>query len=263
MSLVFAAFTPHPPMLIPSIGKEAAKDVEKTKVAFEKLEEELYLSRPDIIITISPHGSCFADAFTLNVCPEYETDLKEFGDLTTKLKFKGEMNLSSFIREAGKERGISTTMISENQLDHGVAIPLFFLTPHLPNITLLPIGFCEQDSKLHFDFGYLLKEQIMNTNKRVAVIASGDLSHALSTDAPAGFNQAGEKFDAKIQELLSSRNVTGLLNLDKQLINDAAECGYRSLLILTGILRDMNYEYRQYAYEKPFGVGYLTSHFVI
>lgn len=261
MSLVFAGFTPHPPLLIPTIGKEAIKNIEKTKVALEKMEEELYLTRPDLIITISPHGSCFADAFTLNVCPEYETDLKEFGDLTTKLKFKGEMNLSSWLRESGKERNISTTMISENKLDHGVAVPLFYLTPHLPNITLLPIGFCEQDWKTHFDFGYMLKEQIMNTNKRVAVIASGDLSHALTTDAPAGYNPAGEQFDAKIQELLSSHNVTGLLNLDKQLVADASECGFRSLLILMGVLRDVNFEYRQYAYEKPFGVGYLTSQF--
>jgi len=262
MSLVFASLTPHPPLLIPTIGKEAIKEVEETKKALEKMEEELYLAHPDIIVVISPHGSCFADAFTLNVCPEYETDLKEFGDLTTKLKFKGEMNLSSRIREAGKERGISTTMISENKLDHGVAVPLFYLTRHLPNITLLPIGFCEQDWKTHLDFGYMLKEQIMETNKRIAVIASGDLSHALTTEAPAGFNSAGEKFDAKIQEMFYSHNLAGLINMDKQLVGDASECGFRSILVLAGILRDVNYEYRQYSYESPFGVGYLTSHFV-
>lgn len=262
MSLVFAGFTPHPPLLIPTIGKEAIKEINKTKTALEKMEEELYLVRPDIIVTVSPHGSCFADAFTLNVCPEYETDLKEFGDLATKLKFKGELNLSSWLREAGKEHEIATTMISESKLDHGVTVPLFYLTPHLPNITLLPIGFCEQDWKSHFDFGYLLKELIMNTNKRVAVIASGDLSHALTTDAPAGYNPAGAQFDAKIQELLSNHNVAGLINLDRQLVTDAAECGFRSLLILMGVLRDVNFEYRQYAYEKPFGVGYLTSQFI-
>lgn len=89
----------------------------------------------------------------------------------------------------------------------------------------------------------------MNTNKRVAIIASGDLSHALTTDAPACHNPAGEQFDAKIQELLSSHNVTGLLGRNKQLVDNAAECGFRSLLILLGVLRDVNYEYRQYAYE--------------
>ena len=44
----------------------------------------------DAIFIISPHGSLFSDAFTMNVCPEFTTDLKDFGDLTTKIKFKGE-----------------------------------------------------------------------------------------------------------------------------------------------------------------------------
>jgi hypothetical protein len=37
MSLVFAAIVPHPPLLIPSIGKEAIKKIDKTKRALEKL----------------------------------------------------------------------------------------------------------------------------------------------------------------------------------------------------------------------------------
>ena len=78
-----------------------------------------------------------------------------------------------------------------------------------------------------------------------------------------GFNPAGAEFDAKIQELLSSRNTTGLLNLDPTLVQNASECGFRSLLILVGVLRNMDYTYRQYSYEAPFGVGYLTANFII
>lgn len=263
MSLVFAAITPHPPLLIPTIGKETVKKIEKTQKAFEQLEEDLYLSKPDALFIISPHGSYFDDAFTLNVCPEYETDLKEFGDLATRLKFKGEMNLSALIRESTKDQGIPTAMISEPHLDHGSAVPLYFLTPHLPTVQILQLGFCGLDWKTHVEFGFLLKEQIMDTNKRVAVIASGDLSHALTSDAPAGFNVAGKKFDTKLQELLSTRNTAGILQLDPQLVTDAAECGFRSILILTGLLKNVDYEYKQYCYEGPFGVGYLTANFVL
>src|SRR3989344_8584763 len=100
MSLVFAALTPHPPLLIPSIGKEMEKKVEKTKNALLKLEEELYLAKPEVIIIISPHGALLRDAFTINYCADYETDLREFGDLATKLKFKGETTLPAKIRSA-------------------------------------------------------------------------------------------------------------------------------------------------------------------
>jgi len=263
MPLVFAAITPHPPLLIPAIGQEAIKKVEKTKQALEKLEEDLYSTKPDVILLISPHGSYFDDAFTLNVHPEYETDLRQFGDLTTKLKFKGELHLSAILRESGKEKGVPIAMVSEEKLDHGAAVPLFYLTRHLPNVRLLPIGFSQLSWKTHFDFGYLLKEFITNTTKRIAVIASGDLSHALTTDAPAGFNPAGAEFDQKIQELLATNNIAGMLKLDPKFVENAAECGFRSFLILMGILSNMKYTYKIYNYEGPFGVGYLTANFVI
>lgn len=263
MSLVFAAITPHPPLIIPAIGKEMTKKVAQTEKAFTQLEEDLYLSRPETLIIISPHGSYFKDSFTVNGCPEYETDLREFGDLTTKLKFKGDMQFASKLRQKTKGGNFPAVMISEKFIDHGTAVPLYFLLRHLPALPILPLGFCALDWKTHLDFGYLLKDQIMNANKRIAVIASGDLSHALANDAPAGFAPEGEKFDAKIQELLSSRNTAGMLNLDPGLVERAAECGFRSFLILMGVLRGVNYTYKHLSYEAPFGVGYLTANFVI
>lgn len=262
MSLVFAAIAPHPPMLIPSIGKDQIKKLEKTRAALEKLEEDLYLARPEILMVISPHGSYFSDSFTVNVSPQFETDLKKFGDLTTKLKFKGEMHISATISHKAKNEGFSVSMVTEKGLDHGSTIPLYALCRHLPEVQILQIGFSDLDYKTHLDFGYFLKEIIMHSNKRVAVIASGDLSHALHTDSPAGFNSAGEKFDEKIQELLSHRNTAGILQMDSEIVKNASECGLRSFLILMGILKNMDYEYRSYAYEAPFGVGYLTANFV-
>jgi len=263
MSLVYAAITPHPPLLIPNIGKDVLKKLDKTKIALEKMEEELYLSKPDIIIIISAHGTYFSDAFTINVCPEYHTNLKEFGDLVTKLNFKGEMNLSSTIRERTKEEKIPTTMISEPTLDHGSAVPLFYLTRHLSDIKIIPISYSGLDWKTHLDFGYLIKEKILDSNKRIAVIASGDLSHALNTNSPAGFNPAGIKFDEKIQELLAHRNVSGMLQMDAEFVKNASECGFKTFLILMGILKNIDYTYRQHSYEAPFGVGYLTANFII
>lgn len=261
MSLVFAAISPHPPLLIPAIGKQAAKKIAKTKAALEQMEKDLYISHPEILIIISPHGSYFPDAFTLNASPEYQTDLREFGDLSTRIKFKGEHNLSTMIREGSLQEKIPVSMISEARLDYGAAVPLVYLTKHLKNIKIIQIGFCDLDWKTHVAFGAAIKEQIANSDKRVAVITSGDLSHALVTDAPAGYNPAGPKFDQKIQELLSENNLVGMLQLDKKLVTDASECGFRSFLILMGILHNMHYTYKSYAYEAPFGVGYLTANF--
>lgn len=261
MSLVFAAITPHPPLLIPTIGKETIKKIEKTRLALEQMEKDLYITHPEIIIVISPHGSYFNDAFTLNISNHYQTDLREFGDLATKIKFHGETHLATLIREGATKEGFSATMVSEQNLDHGSSVPLSYLTKHLKKIKIIQIGFCDLDWKTHVAFGAMLADKISQMNKRVAVIASGDLSHSLVTSAPAGYNPAGPEFDHKIQELLAANNLSGMLQLDKQFVTDASECGFRSFLILMGILQGVHHTYKSYAYEGPFGVGYLTANF--
>jgi AmmeMemoRadiSam system protein B len=263
MPLVFAAITPHPPLLIPSIGKQSLKKLEKTKIALEQMEKDLYITHPEILIIISPHGSYFDDAFTLNVSTNFQTDLREFGDLATKIKFHGEAQLASLIREGTKKEHFSATMISEQNLDHGSSVPLSYLTKHLKKIKIIQIGFCDLDWKTHVAFGAMLADKISQINKRVAVIASGDLSHALISDAPAGYNPAGPEFDKKIQDLLAANNLSGMLQLDKKLVTDASECGFRSFLILMGILQGVHHTYKSYAYEGPFGVGYLTANFAL
>lgn len=263
MSLVFAAITPHPPLLIPTIGKQHLKKIAQTEKAMRRLEEELYLAKPDVLVVISPHGHLFSDSFSVNLCQAFETDLKQFGDLATRLTFRGDTTLPARLRAKASQEGLPTKIISEPRLDHGAAVPLYYLTQHLPKASIVPVGFCDLDLKAHLDFGYALKEVIMKSNRRIAVIASGDLSHALTTDAPAGFHPAGAEFDQKIQDLLAARNTAGIVTLPNELLAQAAECGLRSILILMGVLRNLQTTFQSYSYECPFGVGYLTANFVI
>lgn len=264
MALVFTAITPHPPLLIPNVAKNEQGKLQKTREAMQKLEEDLYLSKPDIILIISPHGRLLDDAFTMNVSSTFVNDFKEFGDLATVTHFKGDVGLAAHIREKSKMHNqFPLVLLSEEVIDHGVAIPLILLTPHLPQVRVLPIGFSGLNWKTHIDFGYFLKEEIMKSTKRIAVIASGDLAHTVTPDAPAGFSPQGKVFDEKLQELFSTRNTAGIMSLDQKLVEDAVECGFRSFLILMGILRDIAYEYKSYVYEAPFGIGYLTANFVI
>ena len=50
MSIVFAAVTPHPPMLIPNIGKEKLETLANTKKALELLEQELSAVPGDLLL---------------------------------------------------------------------------------------------------------------------------------------------------------------------------------------------------------------------
>jgi aromatic ring-opening dioxygenase LigB subunit len=262
MPLVFAAITPHPPILIEQIGKDKIEKIKKTQDAILLLEQELYLTKPNVIMIISPHGSIFEDAFSVNADVHFDSAFEEFGDLATKDEWNGIPGIAAKISHESNPRGIPVQLISEPRLDHGSTVPLHYLTRHLPEIKILPIGYSGLDSKKHLEFGELLKDVIMESDKRIALIASADLSHTLSEESPAGFHSDGAEFDKQIISLLETRNTKGVAGLDPVFVQHAAACGYRSILLALGILKNMNYTFKNYGYEAPFGVGYLTGHFV-
>ena len=258
MPLVFSAIVPHPPILIETIGKENIEQIKNTKEAMEHLEQDLYAAKPEILIVISPHGEIKPNYFTINVCHEYEIDFEQFGDFATKLKIPGDIILAT----TGKEKIESKFPInitSEPKLDHGIGIPLYYLARHLAGVKLIPIYFSLLDNQTHLEFGKALKDLIMESDKRIAVIASGDLSHCLTKDAPAPFNPKGKQFDDRMIELINNRDSQGVVNLDPDLIENSAECGLRSILILLGVLNHINYQPEILSYEAPFGVGYLVA----
>lgn len=258
--LSFAAITPHPPIIIPTIGKENLKLVKKTIEAMETLGQKLNRVNPDIIIIISPHGPIFTDAFCLNLSEKYFGNFTAFGDLITKLEFNGNLDIVYKIREK-TEIVVPTTMISEPNLDHGILVPLYYLTKNLKNFSIIPIGYSFLDYKKHLEFGEKIKEEIILSNKKIAVIASGDLSHRLTFDAPAGYSPQGKIFDKKLINLLKKKSINQILNLNPNLIEEAGECGLRSILILLGVIKNLNYQPELLSYEGPFGVGYLVMNF--
>ena len=261
MSLVFGAITPHPAMMLPTIGRDQSIQLEKTRKAFEKLEQDLYLQKPEILIVISPHEGLFEEAFVVNAHTEFHSDFSDFGDLVTKQTWKGATDFAAKIAHESSMSDIPVRLVSEQALSHGSSIPLLKLTEHLPDIKILPIGFSAQSPKDHVRFGEMLKENIMQHSKRIAVVASGNLSHCLTKNSPTEYNELGASFDEKLLELLQTRNTSGIMNLDPAMIEAAEECGYRSILILLGMLREMDYSFESLSYEYPFGVGYLVGQF--
>ncbi|MFH1173352.1 MAG: AmmeMemoRadiSam system protein B [bacterium] len=255
--LVFSAIAPHPPIIIPTVGKENLAQLNATVEAMEKLEEKLFNCQPEVIIIISPHGPLLADAFTVNVNTDYLGNLEDFGDFTTQLNFKNDLDLVSQIKNCA----LSVSLTTFPKLDHGVMVPLYYLTKRLANIKIVPINYSLMDYQSHFKFGQELKKIINKSKKRIAVIASGDLSHSLTASAPAGFTERAAEFDETLIKLLINKDTDGIMNLPLDLIDQGNECGLRSIIILLGILKDQDYQPDKLSYEGPFGVGYLVMDF--
>lgn len=259
MSLIFSAITPHPPTIIPEIGGNNLAKAEKTISALKELAGDLYVSQPEVIFIISPHSIINPQAYCLNLANEYLTNLQEFGYTQQEQKYKCEMELLSSVKEAADKVNIPVNIISQPILDHGVSVPLYYLCQHLKNIKIIPISFSSLNYEAHYKFGQLLRKIILGSNKRIAVIASGNLSHRLTQDASAGFAQEGKTFDSILINFLEQKKAKEILNINSQLIEKAGECGLRSIIILLGILNGSNYKFKKLSYEGPFGVGYLVA----
>ena len=55
MSLLAAFMVPHPPLIIPEIGRGDEKTIEKTVDSYERVAKEIAGLHPDTIIICSPH----------------------------------------------------------------------------------------------------------------------------------------------------------------------------------------------------------------
>ncbi|NUM25389.1 MAG: AmmeMemoRadiSam system protein B [Candidatus Buchananbacteria bacterium] len=262
MPIVFAAITPHPPVLIPKIGKDNLKKLKKTEEAMKSLEQQLYAAKPESILIVSPHGQVFDESFNINFSAEYKSNFKDFGDFELELSFKSDYMSIQEIRAADESnQEAPVVMTSPEELDYGFSVPLYFLTQHLKNIPIIPITHSGLDYQQHFKFGNFLYRELSRINKRFAVIASADLAHTLTKDAPGGYSEKAKEFDQKVVTAIKKKDFAALQKISPAEAAEVKEDGLRSLIILSGVLESLNIEPEILSYEGPFGVGYLVSNF--
>lgn len=259
MSLVSASIIPHSPLLVSTIGDfDSREKLKKTLSAINTIKENLEKIKPDTIIIISPKINKFKNSFCINISEDFHGDFIEFGELKTNIELKGDIGLVLEIRKDEKNEG--TKLITDSDLDYELCVPLLFLTQNIkPRI--IPIESSDLNLKNHFEFGKNIKDAIFDTNKKIAVIASANLSNKTRKESPLGFTKKGSTFDKKIIELLETKNKTGLLNMKEYLIKEVSEYGLKPISILLGILNEINYQPETLSYEDPFGIGYLTMNF--
>lgn len=148
--------------------------------------------------------------------------------------------------------------------DHGFEVPLYYLQNDVPkeNIEKRLVGF--EDYQWYYDEGCKIGEQIERDSGRWCLIASGDLSHALKEEGPYSFHPDGPKLDKEIVEAFKLFDPLRLLKLDRQFIENGAECGLRSILFLMGAFKSLvekgkKVGTRVLSYEGPWGVGYMVA----
>ena len=252
-----AYILPHSPLLIPSIGKQNLQVLKQTVSSLQNIAEKIQVDSPDTILIITPHGLHSDTSLIINASPTYNLDFKEFGDLALNNSFNSDLPLANKIYQVLRENN-QIKISTSSSLDHGVGVPLYYISNSLNTASIIPLHVSSQDSETHFKQGQAINPILKESNKKITIIASGELSHKLSENSSLGYSKLSKKFDQKILDYLKAKDTDKLINIDQSIINDVSECGLKSIALLLGILDKYNYTPELISYEKPFGVGHLT-----
>lgn len=266
MSLNFAGLAPHPPLLVPEIGQEDTIKVKKTVDALEKLATIFGDAEIETLIVISPHSLVYPDRFNISTMEKNSGSFAQFGHPEITFNYKNDTELVYKIAEACQKENIPFVPYDNGEesfeMDHGIMVPLYYLQKEKEmGLKIIPIAYSGLTRAQHFAFGQLLGEVCQKYAGRVGIMASGDLSHRLIYGAPENTPEAGQDFDEQIINDLEKYNVKDILYYEDDFVENAGECGYRSILILLGALDNIHVKPELLSYEGPFGVGYAVVNF--
>ncbi|HAA90094.1 MAG: Uncharacterized protein XD63_0852 [Thermoanaerobacterales bacterium 50_218] len=261
--LVFAGLAPHPPLIVLRVSGDELRKVEKTIKSMREWAQRAALAKPDTLVFVSPHGVFLRDAEGYLGRRKLYGSFAAFGAPELAFEAENDCELAEAIAREAEKEGISVVRVDDDTLDHGIMVPLYYLREAGVEAKLVAFGISLLPFEKLFRFGKVVARVCAATQRRVALVASGDLSHRLIPGAPAGYDPQGKVFDEIIQEALSQMDVDRILNLPEDLIERAGECGLRPIIILLGALSGQKVESRIYSYEGPFGVGYLVAEFCL
>lgn len=245
--------------MVPEVGGEAAHQVRGSIEAMREFTERLTASRADTVIMISPHAPLESRAFIAYHEPVLHGDFANFRAPATTVEAPLDARLLDALAGAAVEDGYPVVRAEGYRLDHGTAVPLYFLLRNGWRGSLVALGYSYLPDQDHLRFGACIRRAADATESRVAIVASGDLSHRLKPGAPAGYYEEAHLFDEEVADSLRAGAPERIVNIDQNLRRMAGECGYRSMLVAFGATRNLPLDCEVLHYEAPFGVGYMVA----
>ena len=261
-----AGLSPHPPIIIPEVGRGEEKDAEATIRAMEELGTVFASADHDTLIVFTPHGLVFGDAVSIRGGARLSGDFRDFGARGVSLTLENDTELVREIAsEALRTSGIRTVVLddrtrrlyaADERLDHGVLVPLYFMVKKGFSKKIVVVNIAAMPLLDLYRYGMAIARVAGRLGRRAAVLASGDLSHRLTRGAPAGYSPKGREFDEKIILHLRDFDPEAIVGMPKSSYEEAGECGLRPITMMLGALDGREVKSDVLSYEGPYGVGY-------
>lgn len=247
MSLVYSVFVPHPPILVPEIGRGEERKCQASLDAYHEITNRLVLAEVETVILISPHAPLTKEGITLLTEEVVRGNFAQFGAAQVSLSFASDPVIIDQLQQH-----LAGVISVQGPIDHGALVPLYFLKKAGWNGKVVLLGMPLERPE---EYGVRMGEVLNRLPGRYAIVASGDMSHRLKEDGPYGLDPAGPECDQFVLKALQ-RDPKKIADLPLDLVEKAGECGYRSLRMALAAKEGAP---EVLSYEGTFGVGYLVA----
>ena len=224
--------------------KRLRRDAE---AAFAALRTDLEEARPDVLIVVA--NDQFVNFFWNNIPTFFVTLADEVhGHFTRhKFRYRNHKELGRAIVAAGMEKGIDFSFGEHVELQHTQNVPLYFLLPE-PRIPILPVYVNTwvapaPTPKRCYQVGELIREVAVNSPERVAILATGGLSHF------PGSPRIGEidtQFDHKLLEIMRQGKGPTLADYSVDELLKAGDSEFLNWMVVVGAVGNAKATYTSY-----------------
>jgi aromatic ring-opening dioxygenase LigB subunit len=276
MPLVFAAIAPHGGIAIAEACSPGERDVAvKTRAGMEELGRRFDDAKPDVVVVATPHNVHIANALGVVVAGRVAGRLD---DVTppVQLDLPSDMRLAWRVLQSMGAAGLSAVAVGFGSndpalavapMDWGVLIPLWFMggrrEPAIPTVIVTPAR--ELPPSDHVTAGAAIAAAAAASDARIAFVASADHGHAHVKTGPFGYHPAAAEFDAMVTDIVGSDRLDRLVEIPRELVDNAKADSWWQMLMLHGATRGdsraqgAEWKGELISYERPTYFGMLTA----
>ncbi len=255
-SVVCAVLMPHAPIIVPVVGGERGGAAAASCRAMREAARKIVSFQPETLVLVSPHSPRRSGVFGLWSDEPIEGSFAQFGASQVWISLPNERRLANAIAAEARSRNVETWRITRHVLDHGALVPLWFLAEAgWTGPTVLLSLNCPGEGGLA-SLGEAIAAAANKLQQRIAFIASGDMSHRLTANAPGGFHRLAHRFDETFISLVRAGEYRQIMGINSELRELAAEDVVDSTIVAAAAVGWNAAGHKVINYEGPFGVGY-------
>ncbi len=249
----------HAPIVIPAIAGPRGRACTKTTSAMRQAAAQLVQATPDLLVVVTPHAERHPTAWGLAYGQRVSGSFARFGVPNVAAEFVGAPEAAGVVRDLAERVGIQSVPLPNEPLDHGALVPLHFVAAAGWAGPTLVISLPYPGSGTEERMGEVLRQAAQVRGEQWGILASGDMSHRLLPDAPAGYHPLAAEFDRRFVEALKTKDYARACSPDPELRALAAEDVVDSVKVACGATHFNTEGAKVLSYEGPFGVGYTEA----